>query len=78
MGPVAAVNDAALVLKFSQTAFPVIVPPAERIRVTTVASIFGVQFVKVSVPTRQGTPATQMLSLIQNDLSFKRLDSGDL
>lgn len=74
----AAVKEAALVLRFSQTAFPVIIPPAERIRVTIVASVFGVQFVNVSVPTRQGTLAMQMLSLMHNVLPLRRVDEGDL
>jgi len=43
-----------------------------------VASVLGVQSVKVSVPTRQGTPATQMLSLMHNVLPFRRSDVGDL
>jgi hypothetical protein len=75
---VAAVNEAALVLRFSQAAFPVMIPPAEIIRVTTVASVLGVQFVNVSVPTRQGTPVTQMLSLMHKVLAFSELDEGDL
>lgn len=74
----AAVKDEALVLRFSQTAFPVMIPPAETIRVTIVASVLGVQSVKVWVPTRQGTPATQMLSLMQTVLFFSRVDEGDL
>jgi len=37
-GPVAAVYEAALVLKFSQTALPLMIPPASSIRVTIVAS----------------------------------------
>jgi hypothetical protein len=75
---VAAVKDDAEVLRFSQTAFPGIIPPEERILVTTVASILGVQPVNVEVPTRQGTLATQILSLMQIVLCFRRSDVGDL
>lgn len=74
----AAVYEAALVDRFSQTAFPVMVPPASRIRVTIVASVLGIQPVKVDVPIKHGTPATQMLSLIQKVLPAKRLEEGDL
>jgi hypothetical protein len=72
------VKEAALVLRFSQTALPLIIPPASRILVTTVASFFGTHPVNVSVPTKQGTPAMQMLSLIHNVLSLSRVDGGDL
>lgn len=74
----AAVKDAADVLRFSQTAFPDMIPPEDRIRITIVASVLGVQPVKVEVPTRQGTPATQMLSFMQSVLLFRRLEEGDL
>ncbi len=64
--------------RFSQTAFPVMIPPEERIRVTIVASILGIQPVKVEVPTRQGTPATQMLSFMHKVLPMRRSDVGEL
>lgn len=51
-------------------------PPASRMRVTTVASVFGIQFLKVSVPSRQGTPATAILSFKHNVLPLRRSDFG--
>lgn len=47
-------------------------PPASRIRVTTVASVPGIQSLKVSVPRRQGTPATAILSFRQKVLPLRR------
>lgn len=57
--------------RFSQTAFPVMVPPASRMRVTIVASVCGVQLEIVDVPRRQGMEATQMLSFRQRVLFLK-------
>src|SRR4051812_14069075 len=48
----------------SQAAFPAMVPPASRIRVTTVASNSGTSPSSTADPFIIGTPATQMLSLI--------------
>lgn len=57
--------------RFSQTAFPVMVPPASRMRVTIVASVCGVQLEIVDVPRRQGMEATQMLSFRQRVLFLR-------
>lgn len=46
----------------SHTALPVISPPASRMRVTTVASVIGVQSLMTLVPSRHGTPLSAMLS----------------
>lgn len=54
------------------------VPEADRILVTIVASVLGTQSVNVSVPMRQGTPATATLSLMQRVLPLRRSDDGDL
>lgn len=62
----------------SDTVLTLIVPPASRILVIIVASIAGVQPVKVSVPTRHGTPATQTLSLMQRFLPCRRVEDGAL
>jgi hypothetical protein len=75
---VAAVELTAPRERFSQTALPVIVPLAERIRVTIVASVLGVQSLNVSVPRRQGTPPTQMLSFRQRVLLRRAVDFGVL
>ena len=48
----------------SQTDLPRMVPPASRIRSTTVASASGTYPSRVTVPFNIGTPATQTLSLI--------------
>jgi hypothetical protein len=56
---------------------PVIVPLAARIRVTIVASVVGVQSLNVSVPRRQGTPATQMLSFRQRVVVANAVEVGD-
>lgn len=48
---------------FSHAAFPLMRPPASRMRVTTVASIWGVHETS-KVPFVHGMPATAMLSLI--------------
>src|SRR5262245_56598311 len=48
--------------KYSQCALPTMVPPASRIRVTTVASTSGTYPSSVEAPFIMGTPARQMLS----------------
>src|SRR5207248_10008114 len=48
----------------SQTALPIISPPASKIRVTIVASNSGVYPSKTEVPFIIGTPATHTLSLM--------------
>jgi hypothetical protein len=75
---VAAVELTAPRERFSQTALPVIVPLAARIRVTIVASVVGVQSVNVSVPRRQGTPATQMLSFRHRVFVASAVEVGEL
>jgi hypothetical protein len=60
--PVAAETDTPQRDKFSHTALPSMMPPASRMRVTTVASVLGVQSEKISVPIRQGTPLRATLS----------------
>src|SRR5205823_1329359 len=52
----------------SHTVLPTIVPPASRMRVTTVASISGTYPSSTREPFIIGTPATQMLSLIATRL----------
>src|ERR1700726_3275364 len=56
----------------SQAALPAMVPPASRIRVTTVASISGTYRSSNADPFIMGTPATQMLSLIAIFLPVSR------
>src|ERR1700694_2745338 len=56
----------------SQGALPAMVPPASRIRVTTVASISGTYPSSNAEPFIIGTPATQMLSLIAIFLPLSR------
>src|SRR5205823_5535930 len=48
--------------KFSHTALPTSSPPASRMRVTTVASSFGIKPSITAEPLRRGIPARQMLS----------------
>jgi len=48
----------------SQTVFPAMMPPASRMRVTTVASSSGTKPDRSLLPFRIGTPATAMLSLM--------------
>src|SRR5687767_5158125 len=48
--------------KYSQCALPTIVPPASRMRVTSVASTAGTEPSRVEAPFIIGTPARQMLS----------------
>lgn len=43
-----------------------------------VASVFGIQLVKVSVPRRQGMDAMAMLSFMQRVFPFKRSEVGVL
>lgn len=64
--------------RFSQTAFPVMVPLASRMRVTIVASVCGVQGFIVDVPSRHGMLATQMLSFRQRVLLRSVLVVGDV
>src|SRR5579863_6641107 len=63
-GPLSAVWLPPEKQRLSQTALPRIVPPASRMRVTTVASIFGTKPSSNRVPFIIGTLATQTLSLI--------------
>src|SRR5262245_64165618 len=48
--------------KYSQCTLPAMVPPASRMRVTTVASTSGTYPRRVEAPFIIGTPARQMLS----------------
>src|SRR3984893_13777626 len=50
--------------KYSHTVLPAIVPPASRMRVTTVASTSGTYPSIVEAPFIIGTPARQILSLM--------------
>src|SRR5215470_19662534 len=69
-GPVSEVWLPPEAQRLSQTALPLIVPPASRIRVTTVASTFGTKPSSSRVPFIIGMPATQTLSLIAKVLPF--------
>src|SRR5580704_5553524 len=62
-GPVALVWLPPERQKASQCALPTMVPPASRMRSTTVASISGMQPSSVADPFIIGTPASMMLSL---------------
>jgi hypothetical protein len=59
--PVAEEQDTPQRQRSSQTALPVISPPASRMRVTTVASVLGVQSLMTVVPSRHGTHLSAML-----------------
>jgi hypothetical protein len=74
---VAAEHDTPQRQRSSHTALPVISPPASRMRVTTVASVLGVQFLMTLVPSRHGTPLSAMLSLACQMCS-NRVHSGIL
>src|ERR1700676_2224920 len=58
--------------KSSQAALPAMVPPASKIRVTTVASSSGTYPSSSAEPFIIGTPATQILSLIAIFLPLSR------
>ena len=62
-GPVAELWPAPPKENPSVTALPAMIPPASRIRVTTVASTSGTNPSITAVPAPIGTPATQMVSL---------------
>src|SRR5215831_9180409 len=70
-GPVSEVWLPPEAQRLSQTALPLIVPPASRMRVTTVASTFGTKPSSSRVPFIIGMLATQMLSLIAKVLPCK-------
>ena len=60
----------------SHAALPAIVPPASRMRVTTVASISGTYPSSNAEPFIIGTPATQILSLIATFLPLNSPAAG--
>src|ERR1700687_1766708 len=70
--PVAQVWLAPEKQRSSQAALPAMVPPASRIRVTTVASSSGTYPSSNAEPFIIGTPATQILSLIAIFLPLSR------
>jgi hypothetical protein len=59
-------------LRFSQTVLPWIVPPAARMRLTTVASLSATKPSNTREPLRIGSPRTSVLSLMPTDLSLSR------
>src|SRR3954451_5140812 len=61
-GPVALVWLPPEKQKYSQCVFPMMVPPASRMRVTMVASVSGMKPSSVEAPFIIGTPARQTLS----------------
>jgi hypothetical protein len=80
------VNDKGDAQKLSQVEVPLIMPPALRIRETTVASTEEIHNSPSSpsagnndfgMPTVVGSPAMEMLSLMATVRSWRRLFSGD-
>jgi hypothetical protein len=75
--PVAAEFDRPHKHRFSQTPLPVMTPPASRIRVVIVASVLGTQSLIMSVPKRQGTPFTAIvscdISMADSALTFRQI-----